>query len=174
MSLLKNRVTLCNFICVALLLALVCVQLFMPFFTYESKDEAVEVSLGGYVWFPRDHRTLTSSFQHKTVFGTEFKIDEIAYPHLYMVILAGFGIVFCLLKYYSGVPVLFGLAVGIMSIYNFTTNRGLVVDPQYAERVTSNQAACTVNVILGVLLVLLALYSLFGGLIAKLLTKKAA
>ena len=173
MSLVKNRVSICNYVCVILLLALVCVQLFMPFYTYVSKDVETEVSLGGYVWFPNEHRTLTSAFQNKNVFGTEYKIDEIAYPHLYMLLLAGFGIVFCLLKNYSFVPILFGLAAGVLAVSNFTSNRGMVVDPQYAERIVSNQTACMVNVILGVLLVLLALYSLFGGLIVKLLTKKA-
>jgi len=186
MSLVKNRVSISNYVCVILLLALVCVQLFMPFYTYVNKEETVEVSLGEYVWFPNEHKALTSHFQHKDVFGAanneqkkdpsfvEFKIDEIAYPHLYMLLLAGFGIVFCLLKNHSFVPILFGLSAGIIAIVNFTSNRGIVVDPQYAARVTSNSSACTVNVILGVVLVVLALFSLFGGLIAKLFTKKPA
>lgn len=174
MSLLKNRISICNYVCVILLLALVCVQLFFPFFTYFAKDETTEVSLGGYIWFPNDHRNLTSNFQNKAMFGSDFKIDEIAYPHLYMLILAGFGIVFCLLKNHSFVPNLFGLAAGIMAIQNFTTNRGLNISAAYADLVISNQTACVINVILGVLLVIVALFCVFGGLVQKLIAKKSA
>ena len=185
MSLVKNRISICNYVCVILLLALVCVQLFVPFYTFMVKDEAVEVSLGDYIWFPNEtnNRKLTSHFTHKDMFGSEevieefgekFKIDEVAYPHLYMLLLAGFGVVFCLLKNHSFVPSLFGLAAGVIAIVNFTSNRGLVVAAQYADRVVSSQMACTINIVLGALLVVTSLFSVFGGLIAKLFTKKPA
>ena len=185
MSLVKKRISICNFICVALLLALICVQLFAPFYTFMVKEEAVEVSLGKYIWFPNEsnNKKLTSHFTHKDVFGAEevieqfgekFKIDEIAFPHLYMLILAGFGLVFCLLKNRSAVPSLFGLAAGVIAIVNFTSNRALLIANQYQDRVTANQTICTVCVALGALLIVNSLISVFGGLIAKLFTKKPA
>ena len=185
MSLVKNRVSICNFVCVVLLIALVCVQLFVPFYSYAVKEEATEVSIGEYVWFPNETNTkaLTSLFSHKDMFGDKaviesfgekFKIDEIAYPHLYMLILAGFGIVFCLLKNHSFVPSLFGLAAGVLAISNFTSNRAIVIAEKYEALVSSSQMACTINIILGVLLIALSLFSMFGGLIAKLFAKKPA
>ena len=185
MSLVKNRVSVCNYVCVILLLALICVQLFVPFYSFVVKDETVEVSLGDYVWFPNDsdNRKLTSHFTHKDMYGAEevieefgekFKIDEVALPHLYMLILAGFGVVFCLLKNHSFVPSIFGLAAGVISVVNFTSNRGLVVAEQYADRVETSQMVCIVCIVLGALLVVNSLFSVFGGLIAKLFTKKPA
>lgn len=185
MSLVKNRISVCNYVCVILLLALVCVQLFVPFFTYTYKEEVQEVSLGDYIWFPNkaEHRALTNHFTHKDMFGAKevieefgekYKIDEIAFPHLYMLLLAGFGIVFCLLKNRSFVPSIFGLAAGVIAISNFTSNRGLVVAKQYADRVTSNQMVCTICIVLGAVLIANSLFSVFGGLIAKLFTKKPA
>ena len=183
MSLVKNRISICNYVCVILLLALICVQLFVPFYTYVVKDETFEVSMGDYVWFPNesDNRKLTSLFTHKDMFGAEevveefgekFKIDEIAYPHLYMLLLAGFGVVFCLLKNYSFVPSLFGLAAGVIAVVNFTSNRAIAVAEQYADQVISNQTVCTICIVLGVVLIVNALFSAFGGLLAKLFTKK--
>ena len=184
MTLVKNRVSICNYVCIILLLALVCVQLFAPFYSFVVKDETKEVSMGDYVWFPNetDNKKLTSHFTHKDMFGSDeaiesfgakFKIDEIAYPHLYMLILAGFGLVFCLLKNYSFVPSLFGFAAGVIAVVNFTSNRAIVVAEQYADRVSTDPLICTINVVLGVLMIVNALFSMFGGLIAKLLAKKA-
>ncbi len=161
MSHLKNRVTICNLICVVLLLALVAVQLFLPYWSYEKKDETVEVTLGEYVWFVKDHRTMTNDF--KDVYGKDFKVDVVAYPHLYMILIAGFGVVFCILKYFSKVPILFGLADGIMAIYYFSTNA-----------VLQSGATWYASLIPGALLILVALYSLLGDIPAKLAAKKAA
>ena len=185
MTLVKNRISICNYACVILLIALICVQLFVPFYSYTYKEEAMDVSLGDYIWFPNktENKALTTIFTSKDVFGDKdviesfgekFKIDEIAFPHLYMLLLAGFGIVFCLLKNYSFVPSLFGLAAGIISIVNFSSNRGLVMADLYAEKVVANQMVCTICIVLGAVLVVNALFSMFGGLIAKLLAKKSA
>lgn len=184
MTLVKNRVSICNYICVILLLALVCVQLFMPFYSFVVKDETKEVSMGDYVWFPNeaDNKKLTSAFTHKDMFGdkaviesfgAKFKIDEVAYPHLYMLILAGFGVVFCLLKNYSFVPSLFGLAAGVIAVVNFTSNRAIVIAEQYQQMVNTDPLVCTINIVLGVILIVNALFSTFGGLIVKLAAKKA-
>ena len=36
MSLVKKRMSICNFVCVILLLAIMCVQLFVPYYTYTN------------------------------------------------------------------------------------------------------------------------------------------
>ena len=183
MSLVKNRVSICNYVCVILLIALIGVQLFVPFYTYTYKEEVLDVSLGDYIWFPNktENKALTTIFTSKDVFGSKeviesfgekFKIDEFAFPHLYMLLLAGFGVVFCLLKNYSAVPSLFGLAAGVIAIVNFSSNRGLVMADKYADKVVANQMVCTICIVLGAVLAVNALFSVFGGLIAKLFTKK--
>ena len=161
MSHLKNRVTICNIICVVLLLALVAIQLFLPYWTYEKSNEVTEVSLGEYVWLVKDHRTMTNDL--KDVFGKDFKVDVVAYPHLYTLLVAGFGIVFCILKWFSKVPILFGLADGIMTIYYFSTNA-----------VLQSGSTWYMSYIPAVLLVIVAGVSLLGDLPAKLAAKKAA
>ena len=173
MSFMKKSVSIGNYICVILLLALVCVQLFMPFYTHTYKSEELEVSLGEYVWFPQttENKALTNHFTNKEMFGKDFKIDEVAYPHLYMLILAGFGMVFCLLKNRSFIPSLFGLSAGIIAIVNFSSNAALVLGEQYAERVVSNPTACLINIILGALLVLVSLVASVSGAIVSFTSK---
>ena len=173
MSFLKKSVSLGNYICVFLLVALVCVQLFMPFYTYVNKNVEEVASLGEYVWFPGtpENKALTNHFTNKAVFGKDFKIDAVAYPHLYMLILAGFGIVFCLMKNRSFVPSLFGLAAGIIAVVNFTSNAALVLGDQYIDRVTSNPTACLFNIILGVLLILVSLVSSVCGAFVSFTSK---
>lgn len=169
----KRSVSIGNYICVILLIALVCVQLFMPFYTYTNKGAEEVTSLGDYIWFPQttEHKVLTNHFTNKAMFGKDFKIDQIAYPHLYMLLLAGFGIVFCLLKNRSFIPSLFGLSAGILAVVNFSSNAALVLGDRYIERVISNPAACLINIILGVLLVIVSLIAAVCGVIVNFRSK---
>lgn len=158
---LNNRVSICNLICVVLLLAVIAAQLFMPGYSYVDKDETVDVTLGEYVWFPKDHRDLTKDFQKE--FGKNFKIDEVSYPHLYIVLVACFGIVFLIKSHGNKFMSLFAVAVGAMCcIYMLTVPAFQIYESAWA------------SIVLGALLLVFSLTSLLGDLVAKLFKKKAA
>lgn len=57
----KNLGRIVNILCVVLLIGVLVTQ-FLPFWSYEAKDETVTVSIDGYVWFPEDHKELTKDF----------------------------------------------------------------------------------------------------------------
>lgn len=196
MSLVKKRMPICNFVCVILLVAIVVIQLCVPFYTYydtvkiEGKNTEVisQATYGGFVWFPKEdaYEGLANHFKAKDMFGSvdkfgneyargkKFNLDEMAYPHLYTVILTGFSLVFFLMKRKSFVPSALSMAAGIITIKAFLTNRTIVLGPQYAHRVVNNSTVCTINVILGIALICVAAFSLFGGFVLKPLAKKKA
>lgn len=161
MSQFKNRVSICNLVCVLLMLAIIVAQLLIPCWTVEKKGVVEEVSLGKYVWFVNDYRTLTNSF--KDSFGKEFKADVIAFPHLYMVLVFGFGLVFCIKDHNKKIPSLFCTAFGFMNIYYYLTNQILAATP-----------ANVICIVGGAVVLLLSLLSIGGDLPKKLTAKKAA
>ena len=155
---LNNRISICNLICVILLLAVIAAQLFMPGYSYTTKKETVDVTLGEYVWYPKDHKDLTKDFQKEL--GKDYKIDEVAYPHLYTVLVACFGIVFLIKSHDNKFMSLFSLAVGAMScIYMLTV-------PAFQ---TYKSAWATL--VLGALLLVISLTTLLGDQVAKLFKK---
>ena len=104
----------------------------------------------------------------------KFNPDEMAYPHMYTVILAGFSIALFLMKRKSFMPSALSLAAGIITTKAFLTNRTIVLGGLYANRVVSDPRVCTINVVLGAVLICVAAFSLFGGFILNPLAKKKA
>ena len=160
MSQFKNRVSLCNLVCVLLLLVIVAAQLLIPCWTVENKGVTEAVSVGEYVWFVKDYRSLTNDF--KDVFGKDFKVDVVAYPHLYMLVVAGFALVFCLKNHSDKFPSLLALALGIMNVYYYLTN------PLLAPTSFS-----WLFVVLGAIMIVIALLSVCGDIPKKLAAMKA-
>ena len=201
MSLVKNRMPICNFVCIILLVAIICIQMIVPYYTYtdtvkiDGKKTNVisQSSIGGVTWFPKEdaYEGLVDHFKSNDMFGKvnkygepygktqsgakeKFNLSEMTYPHLYTLILTGFSIVFFLLKRKSFVPSVLSVAAGIITAKAFLTNRILVLDPAYANRVVHNPTVATINVVLGILLVFFGLFSLFGGFILNPIAKKKA
>ena len=160
MSQFKNRVSICNLVCILLMLAIVVAQLLIPCWVVEQKGVVEEVSLGEYVWFVNDYRSLTTSF--KEAFGKDFKADVIAFPHLFMILVFAFGTVFCIKDHDKKVPSLFCTAFGFMNIYYYLTNQILASTP-----------ANVVCIAGGAVVLLISLFSIGGDLPKKLAAKKA-
>lgn len=200
MSLVKNRRSMCNLICVILLVAIIVIQLCVPFYKYygtikvnkKNTDAVLTASYGSVVWFPKEdgYKSLIDGFKKDDMFGSvnkygeeygkvnnrklKFNPDELGYPHFYTVVLTGFSLALFLLKRKSFVPSALSLAAGIITTKAFLTNRTIVLGPQYAHRAVSDQNVCLINVILGILVICVALFSLFGGFIVEPLSKKMA
>lgn len=108
---------ICCFVCVALMLALIVVQ-FVPNWSYEKKvkledgsSEMVltDVSLGGFTWFPSDHKTLTTQWNDEikalaekdlalTGGREKFKTNNLVGLPILSMFAAAAGIFFCLVK----------------------------------------------------------------------------
>ena len=201
MSLVKNRMSICNLVCVILLLAIVIIQLFVPYYTYtntikidgKKTDVISQASYGQITWFPKEdaYEGLADHFKSNDMFGKvnkygepygktqsgardKFNLSELTYPHLYTLILTGFSITFFLMKRKSFVPSALAIAAGIITAKAFLTNRVLVLDPAFANRVVHNPTIATVNVVLGILLVCVGVFSLFGGFVLNPIAKKKA
>lgn len=192
---------ICNFVCVILLVAIICVQLFVPYYTYtdtikidgKKTDVISQASYGAITWFPKEdaYEGLADHFKSNDMFGKvnkygepygrtqsgakeKFNLSELTYPHLYTLILTGFSLVFFLMKRKSFVPAVLSVAAGIITTNAFLTNRILVLDPAFANRVVHNPTIATINVVLGILVVFFGLFSLFGGFILNPIAKKKA
>jgi len=162
MSQFKNRVSICNLVCVLLMLAIVVAQLLIPCWTVEQKGVVEEVSLGEYVWFVNDYKTLTNTF--KDTYGKDFKADVIAFPHLFMILVFAFGAIFCIKDHNKKFPSLFCTAFGFMNIYYYLTVQILAGTP-----------ANVVCIAGGAVVLLISLVSIGGDLPKKLAgLKKAA
>lgn len=201
MSLVKKRMSICNFVCVILLLAVMCVQLFVPYYTYTNtikidgkKTNVIsQASYGQITWLPKEEafEGLVDHFKSDDMFGKvnkygepygkaqsgaklKFNLYELAAPHLFTMILTGFSLVFFLLKRKNFVTSALSLAAGIITAKAFLTNRMLALDPIYANRVVHNPTINTINVVLAIIVICAALFSIFGGLLLKPLAKKKA
>jgi len=160
MSQFKNRVSICNLVCILLMLAVVVAQLLIPCWTVEKKEVVEEVSLGKYVWFANDYKALTNEF--KATYGKDFKADVVAFPHLFMVLVCGFGLVFCLKDHDKKIPSLFCTAFGFMNCYYYLTNPVLSITSE-----------SWLFIVAGAIVLAISLVSIGGDLPKKLLALKA-
>ena len=78
-------VTLCNVVCVILMVALLILQ-FTPFWELDGQ----QISIGGYIWFPTSHEDLTSHFQE--AINADFKVDSLVLSSLAQLLLPAAGI----------------------------------------------------------------------------------
>ena len=93
MSLVKNRMSICNLVCVILLLAIVIIQLFVPYYTYtntikidgKKTDVISQASYGQITWFPKEdaYEGLADHFKSNDMFGKIEKAyaDRIEYVY---------------------------------------------------------------------------------------------
>ncbi len=131
-----------NWICVLMILVMI-VMLFNPYWQYTTKEKNAEtgereevtkvISINDYVWFPRDHKQMTTEF--KAIFekinednGTENKEDEVEFwindlvlmPVLVLVAGVAVG---AISLWYSKVPFssVLALILGGLGTYSYIT-----------------------------------------------------
>lgn len=135
-----------NWICMLMILVMI-VLLFTPYFTYETKEKNPEtgkreevtkvISINDYVWFPRDHKDMTAQFEdlYEDIYGNppkgatkeekeawpKFWInDMVTAPALTLFLGIAVGIISL---FYSSKPFtsLLALILGGLSTYSYAT-----------------------------------------------------
>ncbi len=134
-----------NWICVLLILVMVAL-LFTPYWQYTTKEKNEEgkrvevtktISISDYVWFPRDHKDMTSEFEdlYEDIYGTPpkgaTKEEKEAWPKFWIndlvlmpALVLVLGVVVGLISlWYSKVPFSAALALllGSFSVYGYLT-----------------------------------------------------
>lgn len=113
----KNRKALVNGTCIILMLIMVALQ-FTPFWRYGDENE-ITTSINGYIWFPTNHKELTSYLQENV--RKDFEVDQILLMPIFNLIAGFAGILLCLMKSYLPVVRLLPAACGLVGIWGFMT-----------------------------------------------------
>ena len=116
----ENKVRICNWICVALMLILMICQ-FTPFWTVPETGE--RVSIGAYVAFPQEEADL-ESYLEDTV-GEDYNINGVVLGPVCIIALGAVGIVLCLIKSENPLCALLPIAVGGVGAWGYLTKAAL-------------------------------------------------
>lgn len=120
---LNNRTALCNLLC-ALLMTILLVLQFTPFWQYGEAGESVSIS--GYVWFPSDHKAL-ETWLGEQVEG--FNLNSFVGTPILILALSTLGAVLCLIKpdrrWTAVLPIACGAAGTICYLSNAALKLGM-------------------------------------------------
>lgn len=100
-----------NLLC-ALLCAVLLVLQFVPFWA----EGDGQVSIGGYIWFPSDHKTLDSQLS-AAIEG--YSISSAVPMAVLLLVLSAVGIVLCILKMNNALSALVPLACGLVGTFGY-------------------------------------------------------
>lgn len=135
-----KRIILCNCIS-AVLLVLLLVTQFLPFYTCENckNSEDGTESISSYVWFPDKHRPITNELNkvYKEVYGDDyvrengkkfkFNANDMALTPVVLFVAAVVGIVMCLIKSHKFWVTLLPLVSGGVGAWGYLTSPALQV-----------------------------------------------
>lgn len=112
----KNRTKICLFLC-ALVLAAILVCQFTPFWSYPIEDGEASVSIGSYIWFPTENKTVDSYITSNVSAG--YSISQLVVPVILVLLLGAVGLVMCLFKHTNAWTGLLPLCCGLAGLYGF-------------------------------------------------------
>ena len=100
-----------NLLC-AVLCAVLLVLQFVPFWA----EGDGQVSIGGYIWFPSDHKTLDSQL---TAEIEGYSIGDAVPLAVLLLVLSAVGIVLCILKMNNALSALVPLVCGLIGTFGY-------------------------------------------------------
>ena len=100
-----------NLLC-AVLCAVLLVLQFVPFWA----EGDGQVSIGGYIWFPSDHKTLDSQLSAEI---EGYSINDAVPLAVLLLVLSAVGIVLCILKMNNALSALVPLACGLVGTVGY-------------------------------------------------------
>lgn len=112
----SNRTPILNVICAVLMLVLLVLQ-FMPFWTYS--DPATSVSIQGYIWFPGDHTGLDKALKESV--SADYSINDVLLMPILTLVLGAVGIVLCLIQSDNPFVSLLPAACGLAGTWGYLT-----------------------------------------------------
>lgn len=114
----SSRVTsICNIACAVLMLILLVLQ-FMPFWTVETEEGANSVSIQSFIWFPGDHGDLEDSLG-ATLGNEEFSVNDVLGMPILVLVAGAAGVVLCLIKSGSGFASILPAICGVAGVWGF-------------------------------------------------------
>ena len=134
-----------NLLC-ALLCAVLLVLQFVPFWA----EGDGQVSIGGYIWFPSDHKTLDSQFAAEI---EGYTINDAVPVAVLLLVLSAVGIVLCILRMNNALSALVPLVCGRIGTF------GYLLQPAYRMG-----AGWQLHCLVGVAMAALAAVTLAAGL----------
>lgn len=94
----------------AVLLAVLLVLQFTPFWSFEDGGEQMQVSIGSYIWFPANNDALEDYLSAQI---DDHSINDILVPPILVLVLSAVGLVLCVVKARLLPVLLLPLACGI-------------------------------------------------------------
>ena len=141
---------ICNYICVVLMLVILVFQ-FLPFWHYSTEEESFATSIQTYIWFPGECRDLDDYLAEQT--GNEdIEAGQILGMPILVLVSGAVGIVLCLIKAKSAIVSLLPAICGISGIWGFLSTP--------AFQLGSNWVVSLVLCIAGLLVSLVSLLTL--------------
>lgn len=117
----ENPVAVCNVVCAVLMLLLVVLQ-FLPFWHYTANDAEAAASIQAYIWFPDDHKAL-ESYLAEQIDG--YSINSIVLMPILHLLLGVTGLVLCLKMCSHPLVALFPTTVGGVGLWGFLSQAAL-------------------------------------------------
>lgn len=108
---------ICNYICVVLMLVILIFQ-FMPFWHYTDDEETFDTSIQSYVWFPGEYRELDDYLEEATA-NEDYEVGQIIGMPILVLVSGAVGIVLCIIKAKSALVSLLPAICGISGIWGF-------------------------------------------------------
>jgi len=123
----QKHVSIGNFVCAALALALMICQ-FVPFWTVA--ETGTTYSIGTYVGFPQDNPELLSYLE--TSVGESYNINSIVFAPVMIMALGAVSVILCLIKNKVAACALVPAAVGAIGIWGYLSQTALKLGSGWA------------------------------------------
>ncbi|MBQ7865901.1 MAG: hypothetical protein IJ350_05965 [Clostridia bacterium] len=147
----KEKLTkVCHYLC-AIVLAVILVCQFTPFWTYATDDGEATASISSYIWFPTENKAADAYIAGSV--GDSYDINQLVLPAVLVLVLGAAGLVMCLFKSGETWTGLLPLGCGLAGLWGFLFKAGFKLGTAWGIHVILYAAA----LILGVLALYFAL-----------------
>ena len=120
--------SLFNYISVALMVILLVTQ-FLPFWTADKCEKCPDgtTSISEYVWFPDDHKDITTMMKGRDLYGKDFVVGDIVLTTVIIVAATILSLYFCLRYAYKPMMGIFPFLGGLGAVFGYLTQPGLQI-----------------------------------------------
>lgn len=118
---LKGNAKMFNGIC-AVLMAVLLVLQFVPFWHFADGEEQAAVSISSYIWFPADNDGVDD---YLSAAIEDHSINDMLVTPILLLVLCAVGVVFCLIKSRNPFALLLPLASGFVGTVGYLTTPAL-------------------------------------------------
>lgn len=134
----------CHYLC-ALVLAVILVCQFTPFWTYSTDDGEASTSISGYIWFPTENKAVDAYIADGV--GDGYDINQLVLPAVLVLLLSAVGLVMCLFKNGEAWTSLLPLGCGLAGLWGFLFKAGFKLGTAWGLHVILYAAALILGAI---------------------------